>query len=177
MRDMCCYFIICGTALQQPVWDEYQIFGQMNIWMYLLPLILDEWIFEYIRHDKNFTNEYPNKFAHEKSTNIFANEYIRPKYSNVFEYQIIFPRLFLTILAIFIFGVILKSYWSILDQYHRYWTNEYPNIFVSINRWRMNIRIYLPWKKFTNIWTNEYICLNIFEYSNIRPTLTATHYG
>ena len=23
----------------------------------------------------------------------------------------------------------------------------------------------------TNSWTNEYICLNIFEYPNIRPTL------
>ena len=46
----------------------------------------------------------------KKSTNIFANEYICPKYLNVFEYQIIFPRLFWTILAIFIFCVILDQY-------------------------------------------------------------------
>ena len=28
----------------------------------------------------------------------------------------------------------------------------------------MNIRIYSSWKKMTNIWTNEYIRLNIFEH-------------
>ena len=31
----------------------------------------------------------------------------------------------------------------------------------------MNIRIYSPWKKSTNIWRNEYICLNIFKYIRI----------
>ena len=36
-------------------------------------------------------------------------------------------------------------------------TNEYQNIFAL--------------EKFTNIWTNEYIRLNIFKYPNIRPTL------
>ena len=36
----------------------------------------------------------------------------------------------------------------------------------------MNIRIYSPWKKLTNIWMNEYIRQNIFEYLNICPTLT-----
>ena len=35
----------------------------------------------------------------------------------------------------------------------------------------MNIQIYSPRKKSTNIQTNEYICLDIFEYPNIRPTL------
>ena len=59
-------------------------------------------------------------------------------------------------------------------RYHRYWTNEYPNIFVSINRWQMNIRIYLPWKFFTNIWTNEYIHLNIFKYIRISEYLSHT---
>ena len=58
--------------------------------------------------------------------------------------------------------------------FHRYWTNEYPNIFVSINRWWMNIRIYSPWKKLTNIWTNEYICLNIFKYIRIFKYLSHT---
>ena len=31
----------------------------------------------------------------------------------------------------------------------------------------MNIRIFQPWKKLPNIWTNEHICLNIFEYIRI----------
>ena len=39
----------------------------------------------------------------------------------------------------------------------------------------MNIRMYLPWKKFTNIWTNEYIRLNIFEY--IRISEYSSHTG
>ena len=38
----------------------------------------------------------------------------------------------------------------------------------------MNIRIYSPWKKLTNIWTNEYICLNIFEYILISEYLSHT---
>ena len=36
----------------------------------------------------------------------------------------------------------------------------------------MNIRIYSACKKSTNIKTNEYIRPNIFEYSNISPTLS-----
>ena len=93
-------------------------------------IFLDEWISEYIRYHRYWTNEYPNIFGMikisrmnirinlpmKKSTNIFANEYICPKYSNVFEYQIIFPRLFWTILAIFICFVILYPYWTIFDQ-------------------------------------------------------------
>ena len=38
----------------------------------------------------------------------------------------------------------------------------------------MNIRIYSPWKKFTNIWMNEYICLNIFDYIRISEYLSRT---
>ena len=38
----------------------------------------------------------------------------------------------------------------------------------------MNFRIYSPWKKFTNIWTNEYICLNMFEYIGIFEYLSHT---
>ena len=59
-------------------------------------------------------------------------------------------------------------------HYHRYWMNEYTNIFGVIKRSRMNIRINKPRKKFTNILVNEYICpkyLNIFDYQIICPTL------
>ena len=43
-------------------------------------------------------------------------------------------------------------------RYHRCWTNEYLNIFVSINRSQMNIQIYLAWKK-TNKYLYEWIYL------------------
>ena len=33
----------------------------------------------------------------------------------------------------------------------------------------------MPWKKFTNIWMNEYICLKIFEY--IRISKYSSHTG
>ena len=45
---------------------------------------------------------------------------------------------------------VCKLYGSVWDKYQ---------IFVP-----MNIRKYSPWKNLTNIWTNEYIRLNIFEY-------------
>ena len=38
----------------------------------------------------------------------------------------------------------------------------------------MNMRIYSPWKKFMNIWTNEYIRLNILEYIRISEYLSHT---
>ena len=38
----------------------------------------------------------------------------------------------------------------------------------------MNIRTYFPWKKSTNVYTNEYICLNIFEYIQISEYLSHT---
>ena len=38
----------------------------------------------------------------------------------------------------------------------------------------MKIRIYSPWKNLTNIWTNEYICQNIFEYIQISKYLSHT---
>ena len=120
----------------------------------------------------------------KKSTNIFANEYIFPKYSNVFKYQIFSQEyfgLFWPLSYVVVFWPILNHFGQIIKnltifgkqwkfkyiRYHIYWTNEYPNIFVSINRWRMNIRIYLPSKKLTNIWTNAYIGLNIFKYIRI----------
>ena len=53
---------------------------------------------------------YEKKIALEKKMNIFANECICPNYSNIFEYQIIFPGLFWTILANFLFCVILDPY-------------------------------------------------------------------
>ena len=73
----------------------------------------------------------------------------------------------------FYFTIFGKQWKFEYIRYHRYWTNEYPNIFVSTNWSRMIIRIYSPWKKFTNAWTNEYICLNIFEY--IRITKYSSH--
>ena len=67
-----------------------------------------------------------------------------------------------------------------------FWTNEYPNILVTIDIARMNIPMYSDknmmneypnkWalKKSKNIFANEYICLkylNIFKYQNICPRL------
>ena len=48
-----------------------------------------------------------------------------------------------------------------------YWMNKYPIIIVSINRSGMNIQRYLPWKKWTNILSNDYISLNIFQFNRI----------
>ena len=70
---------------------------------------------------------------------------------------------------------IKEPYWKTKYCQYVYWTNEYPNIFVSINRWQMNIQIYSPWKELTNIWKNEYIRLNIFEY--IRISEYSSHTG
>ena len=106
-----------NVYLSYSVWDKYNFFWH-------------EWTSEYICYPRYWTNEYPNIFGMikisrmnikinlpmKKSTNIFANEYICQKYFNVFEYQIIFPRLFWTILAIFICCVILYPYWTIFDQ-------------------------------------------------------------
>ena len=75
---------------------------------------------QYIWHDKNITNEYPNKFAHGKINKYFANEYIRPKYSNVFEYQIVFPRLFYTILAFsyfVLFWTHIEPFWTVNNNF------------------------------------------------------------
>ena len=151
---------------------------------------MDEWISEYIRHDKNITNEYPNKFAHGKIKEYFCEWIYLSKTFECIWISDYFPKIILDyfghfhMLCYFVpilnhFGPIIKKNLTIFGKqwkfkyihYHRYWTNEYQNILVSINRWRMNIQIYSPWKKFTNIWTNEYIRLNIFEYPNIRPTL------
>ena len=58
--------------------------------------------------------------------------------------------------------------------YHRYWTNEYPNIFGMIKISRMNIRINSPLKKLTKFFANEYMCpkyLNVFKYQIIFPRL------
>ena len=63
--------------------------------------------------------------------------------------------------------------------YHRYWTKEYPNIFVSIYRSRMNIRIYSAWKNQQILgWMNIFvqIYLNVFEYPNVCATLVCNHY-
>ena len=52
-------------------------------------------------------------------------------------------------------------------RYHRYWMNEYLNIFGMIKRSWMNIQINLILKKLTTIFLNEYICpkyTNIFKY-------------
>ena len=46
-------------------------------------------------------------------------------------------------------------------RYHRYLTNEYPNIFGMIKRSEMNIRINLPQKKSTNIWRMNIFVQNI----------------
>ena len=58
--------------------------------------------------------------------------------------------------------------------YHRYWTNEYPNIFGMIKISLMNIQINSPMKKSMNIFANEYICpkySNVFEYQIGFPRL------
>ena len=161
-----------------PVFDKYNFFGQINIQIYI-------W------HDKKITNKFLNEFALKKSTNIFANEYICPKYFNILEYQIICPRLFCTILPISFFVLFwthIKPFWTNNNNfkpflgnnensncicYHRYWTNEYPYIFIIINKSQMNIRIYSPWKKkIMNIQTKEYICLNSFKYIPISKYLS-----
>ena len=120
----------------------------------------------------------------KKSTNILANDYIHPKYSNIIEYQNICLRLSWTNLAIPLFFVWFLTQvnhfgplLTILNHfcYHRYWPNEYPNIFVSKNRSQMNIEIYLAWKKLINIKTNKYICQTIFEY--ILISKYASHTG
>ena len=56
----------------ESVWDKYNFFGQMNIRIYSLPQILNEWISEYMRHDKKNTNEHTNKFAVEKINKYFC---------------------------------------------------------------------------------------------------------
>ena len=111
-------------------------------------IFLDEWISEYIRYHRYWTNEYPNIFGMikisgmniqikspmKKSLNIFANEYICPKYSNVFKYQIIFQTLFWTIFAIFICCVFCT-------HIEPFWTNNKKKI---NNFWEtMKIQIYL----------------------------------
>ena len=143
---------------------------------------MDEWISKYIRHDKNITNEYPNKFAHEKISEYFWEWIYLSKIFECIRISDYFPKIILDyfghfhMLCYFVpllihFGPIINDLITFGKQwkfkyirYHRYWTNEYPNILFSINIWRMNIRIYSPWKKLMNIWKNEYICLNIFEY-------------
>ena len=111
--------------------------------------------------------------------------------SQIFKYKNICQRLFWTNLAITIFCVffcfvflnhklnhfwplwtMLNHFWATMKiqihRYcHRYWTNEYPNIFVSI--W-----IYSAWKKLTNIKRNEYFRQNIFEYIWIPEYLSNT---
>ena len=111
-------------------------------------IFLDKWISGFI-WDHRWANEYHNilgmikrswmniriNMIKKKSTNIFVNENICPKYANIFKYLIVCPRFFRTILAIFIFCVILGPYQTILDHfkkqwklkyicYHRYWMNE-----------------------------------------------------
>ena len=78
---------------------QISIFGQ----------ILEKFISEYIHHDKKIPKEYPNQFALEKNLQLFLQLNIFVQ-DILFEYQIIFPELFGTILAIFIFCVILDPY-------------------------------------------------------------------
>ena len=112
-------------SLINPVWDKYPF--------------LDEWISKYIRHDKTFTNEYPNKFALEKINEYFSEliylykilEYILTSYN--------LPKkcFFFTIMAIFIFCVSLKSYLPLLTNNNHLKTflgiNETSNIFAIID--------------------------------------------
>ena len=70
--------------------------------------------------------------------------------------------------------IFLDKWISEYILYHRYWRNEYPNIFGMVKRSQMNIRINTPQKKSTNIFANEYIHAkysNIFEYQIICPRL------
>ena len=57
-------FTQCGTNIFFFGTNEYP-----NIFV---TLDIDEWISEYIRHDKNITNEYPNKFANDKINEYFG---------------------------------------------------------------------------------------------------------
>ena len=197
MLNVCFIFLIlffcCCCCKFNPVWNEYKFFGRMNIRIYSLPYILDEWISEYIRHDKNITNENPNKFSNEKINEYFCEWIYLSKIFECIRISDYVPNIILDyfghfhMLCYFVpilnhFGPIIifltifgKIQWKFkYIRYHRYWTNEYPNIFVSINRWQINIRIYSPWKKLTNIWTNEYIRLNILEYIRISEYLSHT---
>ena len=59
-KQICLQCFSRATVPNLPVWYKYFFFGRMNIWIYLLPSIMDERISEYIGHDKNITNEYLN---------------------------------------------------------------------------------------------------------------------
>ena len=147
---------------------------------------------EYIWQDKNITNEYPNKFTHEKTTNIWMSIFVQniQMYLNIRLFSQDYFGVFWPSSYVVLFCTHIEPFWTnnkkivtIFEKqwkfkyirYHRYWTNEYPNIFFSINRWKMNIRTYSPWKKLTNIWTDEYIRLNIFKY--IRISEYSSHTG
>ena len=61
----------------------------------------------------------------------------------------------------------LDKWLSEYIRYHRYWTNEYSNIFSMIKRSQINIQITLPQEKTMNNFANEYFhpkYLNIFKY-------------
>ena len=134
-------------------------------------LSLDEWISEYFCYHRYRTNESPNIFVRKKDPE-WISESIRPRANqqifrqmNIFLQNIqiylisnfFFPNILKNILAIFIFCVFLKTqiepFWTKKNIFgeqskfeyicsHRNCTNEYPNIFVSITRSQMNIRIY-----------------------------------
>ena len=135
--------------------NKYPFFGRMNIQIY--------W------HDKKITNEYLNKLNLHKNQQIYFQMNIFVQniqiYSNIRSFAQDCFRLVVHFHILCYFGPILNHFGPMMTifkhfrkqlkfkyiPYHRYQTNEYTKIFVSINRSQMSIRIYSPWKKLPNI--------------------------
>ena len=113
------------TSVHRSVWDEYQIFGQMNIQIYSLPEIWDEWKSEYIWHGKNITNEYPNKIAHEKIKEFFCKWIYLPKIFECNRISDYFPKIVFDYFGHFhilcYFGPILKQFAPIITLFNHFW--------------------------------------------------------
>ena len=104
----------------------------LYVYVYLLPYILDQWISEYIWHDKKITNEYPNKFALSKMLEFFLqmNMFVQ----NIWIYSNI--RLF----AQDCFGLFWPFSYCVL-----FWTHNFGPIITILNHfWEtLKIQIYL----------------------------------
>ena len=161
------------------VWDKYDFLVRMNIRM--------------VCYHRYWTNESPTIFGRKKRSQIniqislpqdkiseCIGEWIYSlkvfKYIQISDYL---PNIVYEYLGHFhslcSFLPTLNRFWPKKNNFwvqwkfkyihsHIYCTNEYSNMFVSINRSWMIIWTYLPWKKSTNILANEYTCLTIFKY-------------
>ena len=71
---------------------------------------MDEWIFEYIQHDKKIMNEYPNKFDLEKIKEYFCEWIYSSKIYKDIQISEYLSKIVLDYLTLFIFCVILGPY-------------------------------------------------------------------